>query len=421
MFALVAVLGPVAQAVKQAVPNVSQFLYVDDRCLCSSRAEDVLEAKRLWALWASTIGLVENDSKAQHFHVTKKGLETFRSLGVPEAQISSHPKILGVELRGNAQRKNTPSESKRLQEVTKVLRRTKFLPISWVSKKATIAAQAMAKGSWGWFDRLPPTESFNSIQSKVAAALHEHLNASVPLRNILRGHSLHLQFRVGQQNLAAAWRQANKKPTGIPCEWRNRGWPNVLDKCLQVWGWKLERPWLWWHEALQVHFSLNKGENWKEWSLAAHELRESFRWTEWQNFQNEVRRDSRCCNFSYCDASTARARKFASENFENFQILSGASTSPAALSSSKGQFSLGCLACGDDSVACTMEHLLWHCAAFEEVRLEALGRPLPLLNNVQKRLAWPTAGIEAVNQGVLKIHRAVRRWILQSRYGSAAL
>ena len=408
MYGLVAILGPVTADINRKVPGIGQKLFVDDRCLYAPAAADVIAAAREWEVWSNQLGLKENRAKAVFFHKTPRGRRELQAGGVPEGQISSHPKILGAELQGSQRRSSTPAEKARLDDANRIIRRCKYLPVSWGQKKRVLATQALAKAAWGWIFRLPTQGEMRRVQTQIACAVKEIQHACVNLRSLLTGHTLHLAFRITSMNVGAAFRQASKRRGGVPCMWSRQGWSAVLDKALQSWGWENRGPWLWWHPDIGKHLSLSRARHWREWSVIAHDLRESFRRSLFSNFLQADRRDLEDCPAAYDPEVVKRTRQAAAVTRENFQILCGATMSPAAYRSAKNLPMYGCPACGDDQVVPTLEHLVQQCRAFDRGLL-------PVLEPLEARLGWPVyTGARA--HRVLEIHRKVRRWILADRY-----
>ena len=62
----------------------------------------------------------------------------------------------------------------------------------------------LGKVTWGWMFHSPPDAQLKQLQSALGRALGEHSNASPDLRSILRGHSLHVGFRILQANVRTA-------------------------------------------------------------------------------------------------------------------------------------------------------------------------------------------------------------------------
>ena len=142
--------------------------------------------------------------------------------------------------------------------------------------------------------RFPPKKlrTVERINRAVRLALQEGNNASVPLRAILRGHSLDFRFRVLSSSFRAACKHMRVHNLRVPCHWHSKGWPQVLQACMLECGWVLESPWKWKHEVLSFRVSL-------DWAAAPGNadrglpfLRGAWRWSLFRAFRPEDRRDS---------------------------------------------------------------------------------------------------------------------------------
>ena len=80
--------------------------------------------------------------------------------------------------------------------------------------------------------RVPPKADCTRIERAVRVGPKEGPNASVPLRDMLRGPSLSFRFRTLSASFSAAAKQAASGGLGVPCKWARIGWPQVLDQAL---------------------------------------------------------------------------------------------------------------------------------------------------------------------------------------------
>ena len=299
-----------------------------------------------------------------------------------------------------------PKKELRLSSSCKLIRRCPMLPVSWQWNKRVISTQCLAKAVWGWACRLAPKADREKINSAVRFALREGKNASVALRAVLRGHSLDFGFRVLSSNSSAVQQQAWKR-RGEPCRWARRGWPQVIQPVLFDLGWTLRGPWSWVHERLGFTASLGSAVSRQQFQLSLHQLRESWRHAMFNCFMTEDRRDAALCRAGFVeyDEGVARAKRFCT-TFQRFQVLSGATLSPAARNRWDGPDPGTCSKCGGGPA--TMDHLLWHCSGME-------GRPnVARLSVLQSRLGWPMGFPN--DAAILEWHAQVRALILRDRY-----
>ena len=399
--------GPSAQ-IQGQFPNCILKTFIDDRTVVAQSAQDVLSIQEAWAAWSRKLGMQENQDKIRYFHASAQGRRNLALAGAPEELICQDPCVLGVHLRGRQQRQNTPKEVQRLQTSCKLIRRCAMLPVSWQWRKRVVATQGLAKAVWGWVCRLPPKADREKINSAIRVALREGNNASVPLRAVLRGHSLDFDFRTLSASYSSAQKQAWKRQ-GSPCLWARRGWSQVLQASMAELGWTLMEPWSWAHERLGFNVTLGFQVTRQEYNRSMHMLRESWRHARFIKFMGENRRDSALCRASfavYSEEGVARARR-ACNTFQRFQVLSGASLSPAARNRCDGPDPGVCSRCSEGPA--TMHHLLWQCRGLQ-------GRPavgdLPVL---QARLGWPVGSVN--DTAILEWHVKVRAQILADRYG----
>ena len=162
----------------------------------SGSVHDVLAMKLGWSQWSDRLGLAENEQKTVYFHRSARGRRQFEHAGIDPAQISLCPKILGCQLCIGVGRTSSEREKQRLSAATKLINKVQWLPVPWPRKKGFISSQALSRGAWGWFWRLPRNEEVTRVQSAVTKALSESVASSVNLRHLVRGHNLNFRFRI---------------------------------------------------------------------------------------------------------------------------------------------------------------------------------------------------------------------------------
>ena len=190
-------------------------------------------------------------------------------------------------------------------------------------------------------------------------ALHEHGNANPDLRSSLRGHSINIRFRILQANVRAAWRLAKKFVRPSACS--SKGWPKVITKGMEYFGWTLVRPWEWQHPtlgAVQLH---HVPADPPALERVQRVLRESMRIYYFQQFLQWGRREAEECSqngVTYLEARCTKAPKMCNSQ-KRFTVLAGGTISPAAISIMRGLDAPSvCPWCGEQQVP-TLEHDAW--------------------------------------------------------------
>jgi hypothetical protein len=414
---VLALAGPTADICAR-YPRTVLRTFVDDRTFVAPSAQEAREVEEAWGAWSERLALQENSAKASYFHCSAEGCRQLRRAGAPAAKVTQAPEVLGVHFRGRQRRRNTSKEEARLAEACRLIRRCALLPVSWRQKQTVIATQGLGKATWGWMLRNPPKADGNKVERAVRAGLREGPNASVPLRAILRGHSLSFQFRT----LSAAWTAAAKQAAcrvglGEPCRWSRLGWPQVLCQSLSALGWTNMGPWEWHHERLGLQVGLKGRLLARGLQAQLHDLRESWRASNFWQFMGENRRDAAECRSAFAQYQSARFARVrrACTAFQAFQVLSGATMSPAALRRHSSSDAGLCEAC--QQAAPTLRHLLWECPASATERPQVpQGRGVGGgLDALQSRLGWPAGA--PWDSEVLQWHQLVRDRVLRARYG----
>ena len=362
-------LTPAIRDIKQRFPRSVVRTFIDDRTFVSPTAVEVCDVRGAWDEWSTKLGLTENRDKTAIFHAKATGQRALRAKGVVPDPC---PKILGVELQGIKQRANTSRENKRIQESKNLPAKSTCLPLSWWEKQKVLNGAVLGKVTWGWmFDPLPSRcPVAKTSDCPYSRALHEHGNANPDLRSILRGHSLNIRFRILQANVRAAWRLAKKFVR--PCACSFKGWPKVITKGMEYFGWPLVRPWEWQHPtlgAVQLH---HVPADPPALERVQRVLRESMRIYYFQQFLQWGRREAEECSqngVTYLEARCTKAPKMCNSQ-KRFTVLAGGTISPAAISIMRGLDAPSvCPWCGEQQVP-TLEHVAWQCTGLDEVRIQ---------------------------------------------------
>ena len=290
-----------------------------------------------------------------------------------------------MELQPRERRGSTPDELKRLRSVEAMLREARYLPLSWREKKAVLATQAMSKLAYGWMTRLPNKVELKRIEVAISFALREQLQASVPLRKMLRGHSLDPLWRVLWSNVSAAWRLA-RTTGGCPCPWSSGGWVATIERAFDTLGWRGTGEWTWHHAAMDLTQTLDSQQGLAPSKLFGHHMRESWRRMLWTEFITSNRRDAQALhNVPYDTVRVKHARKaFQEQGAHCRAVMSGAAVSDARFMRMRNLPVQSCGWCNQPDVP-SWEHVTWNCSAFAESRQDV--RPQDALHRI---LGWPT-------------------------------
>ena len=415
MMAMIATLTPATVALRGQFPDVVHRTYCDDRTFCGPIAA-ILQFKDQWCRWSEALGLKENPDKSVHWHSTAKGRKKLQEAGVPAAQIQEHPRLLGCELAPRKGRADTVAEVERFTKAAHLLRKISLLPVSWARKKLLISTKVLGLAAFGWFFRTTTMAKTNKLQTMIPKTLQKSHCASPELRHSLRGHNLHVRFRILHGMLGTIHRRAQKQM--LPDKQWHTPWAANLQRLMKEISWQVTGPWIFLHHT-KVTLSL-AGSNLPKSQIVQHNLREAWRSFLWKKFQNSKRRDKPTC--PYNADITAWARRQANETKQHFMVLSGSTVSPAALAKMKKQEVEGCFWCSKATPA-TLEHVTWICPAFEEERktfFQNDSNDFPEIQNLaplQKRLGWASLPLTKSLNGVdprWMIH--VRLKILAARY-----
>lgn len=203
----------------------------------------------------------------------------------------------------------------------------------------------------------------------------------------------------------------------VPDHWQC-DWVRALCKACRLYGWFAVSPWKFHHVQLGS-ISFNP-QNIQKRDLVLHKLRESFRRYHFYKHVNGSRRDA-CQGSQYNADRCAWARKMAGEERCFFQVLSGATVSPAAFAVMKRQEPSKCAWCHLDVVP-TLKHVAWECKGLQQERCQFLGRHFDAIVNreeLQKRFGWPGRRFplhDESHECILRWLACVRKKILNARY-----
>ena len=400
---MVAVLCPAMWEIDRTHPQVTQRNFVDDRSWGAPTVTEALNVFSIWERWSAVLGLQENKEKAQFYHAQAAGRRALCRHGIPAANVTDQICVLGHIFRPLQQKSLNAKEKERISSTLALIRRAACLPLPMCQKRLVISVGPMSKVQFGWLMHVPPIAVCDSLQIAIRKALNEPIRSCIFLRDILRGHNLHVGFRMLQTCVSAIFRFLQRCP--LP-EWTKLGVSGSLSTFFSRMGWLRTNPWTWRHPDAGKTISLdpNNSAFVSDIDLLSHRLREGFRAYCYTKWQNTDRNDAAVCrDVPYSEISCQAARKLSAGNAHAFAIMSGGYVSQASLQNRTG-LPITC-PCGQIS---TMEHEIWECPYVPEI----LNRPRTPSNPIQIRLGWPIGNTN---------DEAVLAWMIACRKRSLAL
>ena len=218
---------------------------------------------------------------------------------------------------------------------------------------------ALSRVSYGWLARSPALTLCKELWSNVHVGSRRIRAASIWLRAALWGGVLHLDILFAVQLVGVLSRIQSRRPLvwsvagGTPA--------HALSTWLTCHGWRLVRPWVWYHDL--TGSNLNFGVN-EEVGLRQHIVRNAWRaWCLCQHVASNRRdHDIDCFSSQYFHRiDWKKTRLFAGSCPEARSVCSGASFSPAALGGRCENYPTtdcvweGCSCLG------TWDHIVWEC------------------------------------------------------------
>ena len=403
LLAMVAVLCPAMWEIDRTHPQVTQRNFVDDRSWGAPTVAEALNVFSIWERWSAVLGLQENKEKTQFYHAQAAGRRALCRHGIPAANVTDKICVLGHIFRPLQQKSLNAKEKERISSTLALIRRAACLPLPMCQKRLVISVGPMSKVQFGWLMHVPPIAVCDSLQIAIRKALNEPKRSCIFLRDILRGHNLHVGFRMLQTCVSAIFRFSQRCP--LP-EWTKLGVSGSLSTQFSRMGWLRTNPWTWRHPDAGKTISLdpNNSAYVSDIDLLSHRLREGFRAYCYTMWQNTDRNDAAVCrDVPYSEISCQAARKLSAGNAHAFAIMSGGYVSQASLQNRTG-LPITC-PCGQIS---TMEHEIWECPYVPEI----LNRPRTPSNPIQMRLGWPIGNTN---------DEAVLAWMIACRKRSLAL
>ena len=407
LLAMVAVLCPAMLEIKRLHPQVTQRNFVDDRSWAAPSVQEALAVGDIWDRWTHLLGLINNESKAQYYHATPAGRRNLLSHNVPAANVTDQICILGHVFRPSQQRSLNAKEQDRINSSLALLRRAACLPLSIFAKRLVMATGPLSKVQFGWLMHTPPANVCDRFQSSIRKSLNEPKRSCVFLRDIFRGHNLHMGFRILQTCVNAVHRFVKTCP--LPT-WTKLGVSASLNKQFERMSWLRIAPWTWRHAITDKVISLDPShcEFDPTSGLMNHRLREGFRAHSFEKFKNAKRNDSDiCATVAYCETRCKAARRLSEHSSHSFAILTGGYVSRASYARGSGHSEL----CPHCQVVSSCDHEFWVCPHVPNLEQRPTKPTCPL----QARLGWPCVSNNN-SEAILAWQCQVRKFQLNHRY-----
>ena len=408
LIAMVATLCPASWEIARCYPSVTQRNFVDDRYWSSRSVEDAMAVLSRWDEWTRLLGLVENSDKSQFFHARPKGRRALKEAGAPEDNITDQICILGHFFQPSQQRKLHKKGQDRIDASLSLVKRASCLPISVAHKRLVMATGPLSKIQFGWLMHVPPKNIFDKFQSAIRKALNEPRRSCIHLRDIMRGHGLHMGFRVLQTCLCAVLRYV--KHYQIP-SWCKNSISSSISKQMERMSWLRTATWTWRHSVTNAVISLNPRSTYfsLDADLFLHRLREGFRAHSCTCWQSSNRRDAVLCqDFPYDETRCANARKASQTTSHAFAIITGGYVSNASFHRSDDDGQRLCPQC--HVISSLYHHEFWECPHIPNAATR-LAIPECIL---QQRLGWPSH--DKNSEAILAWQVSVRKHQLNLRY-----
>ena len=289
-----------------------------------------------------------------------------------------------------------------------LVKRASCLPISVAHKRLVMATGPLSKIQFGWLMHVPPKNIFDKFQSAIRKALNEPRRSCIHLRDIMRGHGLHMGFRVLQTCLCAVLRYV--KHYQIP-SWCKNSISSSISKQMERTSWLRTATWTWRHSVTNAVISLNPRSTYfsLDADLVLHRLREGFRAHSCTCWQSSNRRDAVLCqDFPYDETRCANARKASQTTSHAFAIITGGYVSNASFHRSDDDGQRLCPQC--HVISSLYHHEFWECPHIPNAATR-LAIPECIL---QQRLGWPSH--DKNSEAILAWQVSVRKHQLNLRY-----
>ena len=114
--------------------------------------------------------------------------------------------ILGHIFRPLQQKSLSAKEKERISSTIALIRQAARLPLPMCHTRLVISVGPLSKVQFGWLMHVPPIAICDRLQIAIRKALDEPKRSCVFLRDILRGHNLHVGFRMLQTCVSAVFR-----------------------------------------------------------------------------------------------------------------------------------------------------------------------------------------------------------------------
>ena len=383
--------GPHKHACRQH-PRSCQTLFLDDRTSLHTCLEDLQGWQQSWREFERLGRLRTHPGKIQ---IWGRTAEARRVLAEAGYEVSDTMTALGATL-GPAQRHLSEAEQQRQTACKARAFRVGLLPCGVAMKQRIAATVLTPMFSWatGVCGRWPTRQDQGVLKSLYCRALRgpylSYGRAAPGLRNVLSyGHGCDASLCALVRVLRAVQRWMTQRAKDGKVVLWSAATRSKAQKVLSKWGdWQVS--------ALAVtkgHVQFSLSTPGPAADKALHELRTDWRCSQLSDWKGADRIDSgiaRGIGLSVTPRLVQQLRAAARNcTGSELGVLTGGFKSPAVDFSDGGSILQSCPFCQLPRVP-TLEHVLWHCSHFNDLRLESVQKPACPLGH---RLGWSNQGV----------------------------
>mmetsp|Transcript_135111 Transcript_135111/g.431341 ORF Transcript_135111/g.431341 Transcript_135111/m.431341 type:complete len:1016 (-) Transcript_135111:93-3140(-) len=414
--ALAAMLGVPHQRAMVRVPQSVQALYLDDRTVATNTLHDIAVFRGVWGEFSGITGLRDNGGKTQIWGFTDDAEEKVHR-EVHEDHSKDYGEVLGATL-GKPGRRRSDAETKREEESLRLARRLARFPGTMKTRRAIAAASITAKAVWGtiYTGRVPQADEARRFNLSMRAAIHGRegacgRHARELERALLWGPQTDLTAIAVLRACAilARWVRL-RRFFGMEVPADGDGDSHMvagITRVLSNWGWR-RVAWGHWR-GLDGEFIAKCATPPSATEKGLHEMRDGWRRHSFCTWLRSPRRDSRLAVAQgiVFDLRLAKTLRDLAKGLDEYAraVMVGGMTTDAT----RNPVPTRCEDCDCDVVP-SIEHVLWHCTAFDDLRRV----PAPAFA-LARRLGWTKVGHrDMVNKEQVKKRLIQMGWIREA-------
>ena len=359
---------------------VKTQVWMDDRTVVASSAEDLHQQVTAWAEWSSSVGLVENLDKLQVSCQNPRNVDQLSSFFDPSA-VKTEVTFLGVA-SVSKRRKHVEVETDRLKSTKDIVRTLASLQLPGSVFYKYCRIFAISRCAYGWLGRQLPLSDARKIWTAMKAAAGVARSANEWAQAVVCGGLSHLDCVQGSTLVRVGYRLFQQG-----CQWGASFGSPV--RTLRTWmtdhDWHETQPWTWKHK----HSGNSLDFTAAGFDIAAcrHVLRAHWRIWCFDQFLQVSRREVPDCS----QISLAEFERVAWDEVRRHidcdpaarTVALGAQWSPAALHHRPGA-DTSCPWC--DTLG-TWNHVAWDCCQSPVLHL----RPPRPCSGIARRFGWDSS------------------------------